>query len=464
MPEIVDNKQIFTLREVAESIRRTLAQRYTSLFWVKAEMNKLNHYGHSGHCYPDLVQKEAGKVVAQMRAIIWAADFKRIESAMQRVTGETLREGSGLLLQVAIQFDPNHGLSLLIKDIDPVFSLGELEKEKNESIQRLMSQGVFHLNKQQPMPLLPKRLAVISVESSKGYADFMLLLGSSKKGYNIEHMLFPSLLQGQKAARQIENQLLRIKKVAHHFDAVAIIRGGGGEIGLAAFNDYQLAHTVCAFPIPVITGIGHATNLTVTEMVAHTNAITPSELAGIILARFDAFSQSLEEAGSALANAAKLLSVNKEYIKYQQLKLQSIATFQFQASQKLLLGEAGKLSQAAFAGLQHATRKLGETTLQQRFLVHEQLKKEKIKLDGFLLLMQRKPLTAVAENTSRLESLERMVGMLNPEKVLKRGYSISYHDGKVLFGTEQLSEGAVVSTKLGRGSFMSKVIKKENEN
>jgi len=237
MPEIVDNKQIFTLREVAESIRRTLAQRYTSLFWVKAEMNKLNHYGHSGHCYPDLVQKEAGKVVAQMRAIIWAADFKRIESALQRVTGETLREGSGLLLQVAIQFDPNHGLSLLIKDIDPVFSLGELEKEKNESIQRLMSQGVFHLNKQQPMPLLPKRLAVISVESSKGYADFMLLLGSSKKGYNIEHMLFPSLVQGEKAARQIENQLLRIKKVAHHFDAVAIIRGGGGEIGLAAFND-----------------------------------------------------------------------------------------------------------------------------------------------------------------------------------------------------------------------------------
>src|SRR5688500_13240657 len=241
MAEISDGKKIFTLGEVTASIQKTLAQRYTTSFWVKAEMNKLNYYPHSGHCYPDLVEKKDGKVIAQLRSTLWKDDYFRINNNFLKVLKAPLKDGIKMLFSARITFDPAHGLALRIIDIDPVFSLGELEREKQESIDRLKQEGVFDLNRSLSMPALPQRIAVISVQTSKGYADFLKVIDANEYRFKFFHVLFPSLLQGDKAVDSILWQLMRIRKVLHHFDVVAIVRGGGGEVGLASFNDVELA-------------------------------------------------------------------------------------------------------------------------------------------------------------------------------------------------------------------------------
>jgi exodeoxyribonuclease VII large subunit len=146
MPQQLENRKIFSLLEVTQSIQKTLTERYTSSFWVKAEMNKLNYYPHSGHCYPDLVEKQDGRVIAQLRSTLWKDDYVRIDQNFLQVLKTPLKDGIKMLFCARITFDPAHGLALRIIDIDPVFSLGELEREKQESIDRLKQEGIFDSN------------------------------------------------------------------------------------------------------------------------------------------------------------------------------------------------------------------------------------------------------------------------------------------------------------------------------
>ncbi len=304
MPEEENGIKYFSLLEALTSIQRTLLNRYTSSFWVKAEMMKLNHYVHSGHAYPDLVEKQDNKIVAQTRALIWKDDFEKINKKFITTTKEPLKEGITILLYCRIQFDALYGLSLRIIDIDPLFTLGELEKERLETIKKIKDEGLWDKNKKIPLALLPQRLAIISVQTSKGYSDFMNIIEQEKERYKIFTMLFPSLLQGDNAVDSLILALDTIEIVKEHFDAVLIIRGGGGDIGLACYNNYELVKRITSYPLPVLTGIGHSTNETVSEMVSNTKAITPTDLADFIIFRFRNFEQSLKDIKQNLFNIA----------------------------------------------------------------------------------------------------------------------------------------------------------------
>src|SRR5690554_65374 len=177
------DRKIFTLLDVAQSVEKTLKKRYTSSFWVKAEMNKLNFYNHSGHSYPDLVEKRDGKIIAQMRGLLWKNDFLRINKAFLDTLKEPLKDGIKILFLAKISYTPLYGLTLTISDIDPSYTLGDLEKEKQETIQKLKGQGVFQKNHNLNFPLLPQRIAVISVETSKGYADFLKIIENNPYNY-----------------------------------------------------------------------------------------------------------------------------------------------------------------------------------------------------------------------------------------------------------------------------------------
>ncbi|MDR1129445.1 MAG: exodeoxyribonuclease VII large subunit, partial [Prevotellaceae bacterium] len=176
MAEKVNDRTIFSLLEVTKSVQKTLSGRYKSSFWVKAEMNKLNFYRHSGHCYPELVEKKDGKVIAQIKSYIWKDDYSRINGKFLDVLNEPLKDGIKILFQAKITFDPAHGLSLWIMDVDPAYTLGDLEREKQETVNRLKREGIFDKNKSLSFPLLPQRIAIISVETSKGYADFLKII------------------------------------------------------------------------------------------------------------------------------------------------------------------------------------------------------------------------------------------------------------------------------------------------
>ncbi|MDR1725121.1 MAG: exodeoxyribonuclease VII large subunit [Bacteroidales bacterium] len=304
MSEIINNIKVFTLSEVTRSIEKTINERYRSSFWVKAEMLKLNHYTASGHCYPDLVEKKDGKIISQLRAVMWKNDYERSNKIFLNVTKEPLKDGITIMFQASLSYDSVYGLSLRIIDINPSFSLGEMERERQETIEKLRQESLFDLNKQLPFPPVFKSLALISVATSKGFSDFMQVIDNNSNQYRVFTYLFPSLLQGDNAVGTLIDALNTVKIVKDYFDAVLIIRGGGGDIGLSCYNNYELCRAIAQFPLPVLTGIGHSTNETVTELVASLNAITPTQLADFIINRFADFDTDVIKLQQSIINIA----------------------------------------------------------------------------------------------------------------------------------------------------------------
>lgn len=310
------NEKVFSLKEVASSVKRTLNARYGSSFWVKAEMIKLNHYPYSGHAFPDLIEKQDDVIVAQMRAVIWSADFKRIKDKFRSCGLSDLTDGITILFRASILFDEFYGLSLRIIDIDTSFTLGEMEKQRMLCIERLKAEEIYSLNSSLSLPAVPKRFAIVSVSSSKGYNDFMQIVRKHSSRFAIFTHLFPSLLQGDGAINSISEALDRINDVADCFDAVLVIRGGGGDVGLNCYNHYNLCRAVALCKLPVLTGIGHASNQTVAEQIAWRNFITPTDLADFLFSGFNnAYLEVLNLSKQLKSNADSILNTNNERVK-----------------------------------------------------------------------------------------------------------------------------------------------------
>lgn len=458
MSETVSNRKVYTLLEISESISRAFQKWYANSYWVKAEMNKLNHYPHSGHCYPDLVERREGKVVAQFRANLWATDYNRINNQFLQFLKEPLKDGINILFLAKVNYHPVYGVSLVISDIDPSYTLGDLEKEKLETINRLKSEGIFFQNKSLKLPLLPQRLAIISVETSRGFADFKSVIDGNAWGYRFFYMMFPSLLQGEKAVDSIIFQLNNIRKVLHHFDLVAIIRGGGGDVGLSSYNHYRLAFEMATFPIPVLSGIGHSTNETVTEMVAWKNAITPTELADFLIQRFHNFSVPLQEMEKKLkALPQQQIGQHKNFLiervrYFKLLTMNALATHQKQffnqtysfrqAVAGTIFGKQATIDQQKNM-IKNAVKILLTGNSEQLYNSAEQLKRNS---------------RAFIKNTSSgLTVAERQVNLLHPVNVLKRGYSITRIKGRAVTDVSNIEIGEEIETTLFEGKITSEV-------
>lgn len=436
MPEQNNSRKVFTLLEVSKSIQKTLTERYQSIFWVKAEMNKLNHYPQSGHCYPDLVEKSGGKVIAEMKGILWKDDFLRINSTFLRILHEPLKDGITILFCARITYDPVYGLTLRIFDIDPSYSLGEMEREKQETIARLRKEGVFTLNKSLVLPLLPKRIAIISVETSKGFSDFMSVINGNRWGYHFFCMLFPAILQGERAVDSILFQLNQIRRVINHFDAVAIIRGGGGDVGLNCYNSFTLASELARFPVPVLTGIGHSTNETVIEMIAYRNAITPTELADFLIQLYHNFAVPVQEAQKILIEkSGRIISDEKSALLH---------------SVKFFRSVTGSLISSNSHNIRNSYKVLCN---ESRYLI--KLKQEMHELYIFNL---KKNIPLMINSHDRiLDHLQQKLNLLDPINILKRGYSITRINGRSINSLNEIREDQLVETQVADGKFLSTI-------
>lgn len=410
--EIYNNRRIYSLLELGESIQAVIARTYDKSYLIKAEVLKLNYYPASGHCYPDLIEKKEGKITAQMRAIIWKDDFIGINKKFQETIGELLKEGVIILCYATVQYSPTHGLSLAINDIEPAYTLGEIERLRKETINRLKQESVFALNKSKEIPLLPQNIAIISINTSKGYNDFMVTIG--KSNYHFNTTLFPSLLQGDNAPKQLVSQLNNIALSQNNFDLVAIIRGGGGDAGLSCYNDYLLAKTIAEFPIPVLTGIGHSTNETIAEMVSHTNKITPTELAYFLIEKFERFEKNINAFQESIANNSRKLL---------QLYSQRLAAISVQIN-----SSAKRLLATTRSTLETQTTKLG--------ILPEQI---------------------INSEHYKLRNIESKLHLLNPQTILMRGYSITQINGKSVTDSTGLSAGDTIETTLHKGRIKSTV-------
>lgn len=505
MPEQLADKTIFSLFEVAKSIRKTISERYRTGYWIKAEMNKLNYYAHSGHCYPELLEKKEGKVVAEMKAILWKSDYGQINRRFLEMTKEPLKNGINILFWATIDYDPVHGLSLRILDIDPAYSLGELARERQENIQTLQRQGHYDRNRTLDFPLLPKRIALISVETSKGLADFLKIIDGNPYGYRFEHQLFPALLQGEKAIGSIQNQLKRIAEMRDLFDVVAIIRGGGGDVGLSAYNNLELATAIATFPLPVLTGIGHATNETVAELVAYKNAITPSELADFLIQRFHEFARPVDHAKKVLKEktihllngeqrnlqsstktlrsairhvntgfahqihnlSVRLLHETKYQLMASHERSRQLQSALLSTSKSLLLHSGNSLQTAVRSiskdqiyAIKRANQLLSGMSLKLIRQTKHITQQHKITFDAVKPKLMSEIQYFISLKAQALAAEQRNVHLLDPVHVLKRGYSITLLNGQALKMAKDVKEGDEIKTILVNGELISKVINK----
>lgn len=459
-----DERKIHTLSRLTRSIRRMFDRHFDRTYWVKAEMVKLNHYPKSGHCYPDLVEKEGEKVRAEMRGTLWKDRYGRIAREFRKVTGQELEGGMEILFRAEVRFHEVYGLSLNIIEIDPSYSLGEMERIKRETIEKLQKAGEFDRNKQLPFPSVPKRLAIVSVETSKGYQDLIKVLDRNEFGYVYEHELFPAILQGEKAIRTIREQLEVVRERSDEFDVLLIIRGGGGDVGLSCYDDHGLARDLALFPLPVITGIGHSTNETVAEMVAHRNAITPTQAGSDLIQAYHNVAVPRQRLEDRLDQAVRDRFAEEEQRLKDQVQL-------FRSHTRYLIGEQHHQLQSLLEG---AVRAVPERMRRERENLG-QLSNELNRASMKRLNREGEALSLLSERMSghakhrfkgereRIDNLERQLQLLDPKRVLERGYSISFKDGKAIKDPDELQEGEEVETQVAKGRFKSRIEKGKND-
>ena len=459
----MSEKQVFTLQQVVRSIKKTLEDRYTQNYWVKAEMHKLNKYP-SGHAFPELVQKDENKIVAQITGTIWKQQLERINTKFIEVVKEPLREGTTLLLLVKINYSETFGLGLQILDIDPSFSLGELQKQREETLRKLAKEGLLNLNQKLHFPLLPKRVAIISADSSKGLSDFLQVLQENEKSYFIFTHLFNAYLQGDVAVQSIISALKKIKRVKDHFDIVIIVRGGGAEVGMTCYNNYDLCKAIAEFPLPVLTGIGHSTNLNVAEMVSFRNEITPTKLAEFLLQTFREFEQETKRLNrEMIAHSLQLIDKTKQDFNGQ-VRVFKHASLRFTDSLKNELNQQIiELKNTTRYFLKNENDAILSLKNDYRIVTKEIITAERNTLSLISKPIKGSLLHFFERKESDLEQLEKTVNILNPSNVLQRGYSLTLLNGKILSAKNKPKKGDLIESKTNSLTLFSRV-EKSSEN
>jgi len=273
-------------------------------------------------------------------------------------------------------------------------------------------------------------------------------------------MLFPALLQGDKSPDSIMMQLARIRRVTGYFDAVAIVRGGGGEVGLASYNNYQLARTIATFPLPVFTGIGHSTNETVVEMVAHTNAITPTELADFLLGKFRNFAEPVNEARQKLSRLSfQLIGYERQQLLEEIRYFKSVSLNHINHNKIVLSGLIQQFRHHSQNYLRESDVNIKQMIYVLKTLPVVKISQQKAELSQFISLAKKSAGNLLKEKNNELSNLEKQMQLLHPQNVLKRGYSITFYKGKSVISTENLKTSEEIETILFSGKITSKISK-----
>lgn len=302
----------YTLSELCSCIDEALSMELNDTYWVRAEIASLTE---RGHCYMELVEKAKNNAIAaKLRATCWQHVYHLLSAYFANETGQTLAVGMQVLLQVEVSFHAVYGLSLNVVGIDPTFTLGDLARQRQLTIQRLQEDGVMDLQRSLPLPLLPRRVAVISAADAAGYGDFCHQLQSNSGGFRFRTQLFPAVMQGEQSPASIIAALQQIAATTDLYDLVVIVRGGGATTDLRNFDDYSLAFHCANFPLPIIAGIGHTRDVSVVDMVVHTSVKTPTAAAEWLIAAMQAQADRLGELQLRLQRVVQM-AIRKQHSK-----------------------------------------------------------------------------------------------------------------------------------------------------
>ena len=408
--------ETLTLLELNGRVKSTLQFEMPDAYWVQAEISAISPSGQ-GHCYLELVQKDTtGRTfLAKAKANVWRNTWLKLKPYFEAETGESLKVGMKVLLQVTVTFHEVYGYSLVVLDIDPTYTMGDMARRRKEILDQLAKDGVIGLNRELEIPVLPQRIAVISSATAAGYGDFRNQLANNVYGFQFYVKLFQAAMQGDDVERSVIAALDAVAARMDDFDVVIIIRGGGAVSELSCFDSYNLAFNIANFPLPVITGIGHERDDTVADVVAHTKVKTPTAAAEFIINRvFDA-AQVLETLARRMGDAVTG-RMNAENMRLERL------------AQKL---------PSLFAVLKVRNEQMLENIWNRS-------------VNGVRNLLTAK--------NHRLELLEKSIAAADPVLILKRGFSLTRCNGHVVSRASDLKPGDRLTTVLADGTVESEII------
>jgi exodeoxyribonuclease VII large subunit len=409
-----------SLTDLQQVIKDSLYMALPDFYWVTAEISEIK-VNYTGHCYLELIEKQPDEknVKSRVRAVIWGNRYRFLSSFFKDAAGESLMEGMKILVRIKIEYHELYGLSLVISDIDPSYTIGEMALKRQMIIRRLEEEGVISMNRELGFPLLPQRIAVISSGNAAGYGDFISHLKGNGYKYIFYTALFETVMQGTETEQSVISALDRIADNHGLFDVVAIIRGGGSQSDLSWFDNYNIAFHVTQFPIPVITGIGHEKDLSVTDLVASQALRTPTAVADFLIGQTANAEAGLNEMIVEINEITRsAIDENRSHI--ESLRIKMISAAGTIASGKKLMVD--RLSGDLVKGTVNLL--------------------EKIK--------------------TRMSVLESTLGILDPENVLRRGYSITTLDGRLIKSVAEVGADDIIDTRLNDGMINSKVINKIN--
>ena len=405
------NKHI-TLLELNRLVREVIESEMPHEYWVEAELSECRE--SRGHCYMELIEKDehSATPIAKASAKCWAQKWMLVRPYFERTTGQRLAAGMKVLLKVYPQFHEAFGFSWIVTDIDPTYTMGDMARKRQEIIRQLKEEGVFELQKELELPVFSQRIAVISSETAAGYGDFCNQLSDNPYGFQFRTWLFPAIMQGEGTGQSIIAALEKIYTIINQFDCVVIIRGGGATSDMSGFDTLELAENVANFPIPIITGIGHERDESILDMVSHMRVKTPTAAAALLIDHLKIVLDTINNSQNSITRSVQ----------------QKLSTLN---AQLLTVSEA----------------------IPRLFSIVKT--RHEARLDAFgqkiPMLIERR----LTNTCHQLEILEEKVKNLDPQLLLKRGYSITLHNGKAVRDPRQLRQGDEIETRLEKGTLKS---------
>ncbi|MGV8136441.1 MAG: exodeoxyribonuclease VII large subunit [Mangrovibacterium sp.] len=470
-----------TLSELNLLIRETIDNTFAGPVWVKAEIGEFT-VNRNGHCYLELVDTDpaSNQIVARAKATIWSYTFRMMKPYFETTTGQAFGSGLKILVSVKIEFHPLYGLSLNVRDIDPTYTMGDMALKRREIILRLQQDGVFEMNKELELPVVPQRVAIISSPTAAGLQDFLNQLAHNASGICFYTRLFSATMQGTQTAASIIQALEQIYPYEEMFDVVVIIRGGGAQLDLASFDHYELAYHVAQFPLPVITGIGHDKDETIVDLVAHTKMKTPTAVAEFLISGAEAFEGRLLEieayCSKLLSERLKtendwlrqtmvrlkqgvrhLVQEEEHQFKLTALQLKNKVPSFLERQENRFTGHKHRLQMKSVGTISDQIHFLGKKDSELQQLVSRFIENRKDYLGkAHQNLKSRLPFQLKGELANLLLAEEK-IRLVDPLAVLKRGYSLTYRNGKLVRTIQELNQGDRLMTQLHDGKVESEV-------
>ncbi len=404
-----------SLTELNYRVRDAIRDHLPDTYWIRAETSDVRP-NRNGHCYLEFIEKDPARqaIVAKARGVIWSGVFQMLSVYFEQETGQPFTSGINVLVRVSVDFHELYGYSLSVTDIDPSFTLGEIARQRQLVLKQLEEEGVLTLNKELTLPEPANRIAVISSPTAAGYEDFRDQLLKNQAGLVFYTKLFPAIMQGDRSEGSVIAALEKIFHYKELFDAVAIIRGGGATSDLSCFDSYGVAVHVAQFPLPVVSGIGHERDVTVLDMVAHTRAKTPTAVAEFFI------NDGWKTFSDLIGLQDRMVSASEAIAMKEQNLLFSLS--------KEVVHQSMRLLQKETAGTQQVTATMGHA-LKQHLLQQSHL----------------------------IEKREQFVQMVSPQNVLRRGYTLTLKDGKIVTSMQDLGVDDTIETRFRDGISVSRI-------